>query len=187
VTLSGPLAASQALPQLKQCLHYDPDSSSCKKTHRILKGLAKSVTQIDNFVAGSTWRSAVNHLVGTPSKPSVIEAFDETLASYQSSFPAALSTPAARRLSEPRRKLYSAACKALTELGETAKAQPYCDETLLMKADDVDGLVGRAEGLMKAEDWEAAVRTLEQAFAATGQSSQDVSRCADPSPSSVRL
>lgn len=170
-----PPTASQTLPQLKQCLHYDPDSASCKKAFRLLKGLAKTITQIDNFVAGGSWRSAINHLVGTPSKPSVLEAFDETLASYQSTFPAALATPAALKLSEPRRKLYAATCKALTELGETAKAQPYCDETLRMKADDVDGLVGKAEGLMKAEDWEQAVRVFDQAFEATGRSSQDVS------------
>lgn len=169
-------AASQTLPQLKQCLHYDPDSSTCLKAHRLLKSLAKSIAQIENFLAGSSWRSAVNHLVGTPSKVSVIETFDETFEKYASDFPASLAKSGKEtlRLSEPRRKLFAGACKALTELGEFSKAAVYCDETLAMQADDVDGLVGKAEGLMKAESWEEAVRVLERAFEATGRSSQDV-------------
>jgi len=47
-----------------------------------------------------------------------------------------------------------------------------------MSSEDVDGLVGRGEKLMKDENWEEAVRVLDRAFEASGRSSQDVSRVA---------
>ena len=47
-----------------------------------------------------------------------------------------------------------------------------------MSSEDVDGLVGRGEKLMKDENWEEAVRVFDRAFEASGRSSQDVSRVA---------
>lgn len=40
---------------------------------------------------------------------------------------------------------------------------------------DVEGLVGRAEVLIKKEEWEEAVRVLEKAFDQSGRSRRDVS------------
>jgi hypothetical protein len=37
------------------------------------------------------------------------------------------------------------------------------------------GLVGKAEGLLLKEEWEEAVRVMEQAFEAGGRSNRDVS------------
>lgn len=61
-------------------------------------------------------------------------------------------------------------------VGEAKKAKEFCEETLRMKKDDVDGLVGRGEAQLMEEAYEEAVRTLNQAFEASGRSSQDVSR-----------
>jgi DnaJ family protein C protein 3 len=53
----------------------------------------------------------------------------------------------------------------------------WCEELLGMRGceNDVEGLVGRAEGLMKKEEWPEAVRVLEKAFEESGRSRRDVS------------
>jgi hypothetical protein len=43
------------------------------------------------------------------------------------------------------------------------------------QGEDVDGLVGRGEALLKKEDWEGAVRTFEKALKGSGGGDRDVS------------
>ncbi|CED84048.1 dsRNA-activated protein kinase inhibitor P58, contains TPR and DnaJ domains [Phaffia rhodozyma] len=167
---------SPTLPQLKQCLHYDPDSKPCKKAFKELKALSKQVTQSTNFISGSSWRAALNILRGTANKPSLLTTFDELLAKYQESSFQGIFPPSVdlKKISSPRLALWEAACKAHVQLGEVKKAKDACEEVLLMDEESVDGLVGKAEGLLKDEEWEQAVRVLERAFEIGGRSNQDV-------------
>lgn len=154
------------MPQLKQCLHYDPDSPTCKKAFKLLKSLSKSIVQANNFLSSNTsWRPLLKILLP------LLTSFDEAMNSYAQYLPLD-----AKLKSEPRRRLWAAACKAYVQIEQPKKAEEFCEETLKMSPEDVDGLVGRGEKLMKDEDWEEAVRVFDRAFEISGRSSQDVSR-----------
>jgi DnaJ family protein C protein 3 len=73
--------------------------------------------------------------------------------------------------------LVRALCKAYTEMGVERETKCWCEELLLMQGceNDVEGLVGRAERLMRKEEWEEALRVSEKAFEESGRSRQDVS------------
>ena len=161
-------AAGGTLPQLKQCLHYDPDSPSCKKAFKQFKALAKAITQTNNFLSSNnSWRPLLKVLIP------LLTSFDEAIDAYAQYLP-----PDAKVKSEPRRRLWAGACKAYVQIDQINKAMPYCEETLKMSPEDMDALVGKGEKLMKDESWEEAVRVLNQAFELSGRSSQDVSRLA---------
>lgn len=166
ISSTDPAAAGGTLPQLKQCLHYDPDSPTCKKAFKQFKALAKAITQSNNFLsAGNAWRPLLKILVP------LLTSFDEAIDAYAQYLP-----PDAKIKSEPRRRLWAGACKAYVQIEQITKAVPFCEETLKMSPEDMDGLVGRGEKLMKDENWEEAVRVLNKAFELSGRSSQDVSR-----------
>lgn len=134
--------------------------------------MTKQLTKIQNFLDGNSFRPALNLIL-----PLMAE-FDALLETYHAAgrFPPALAEDAVKLWSDVRLRLYSGACRAGYMLPESAKRfGPWCDAALTMKEDDVDGLVGKGERLLKEESWEEAVRTLEAAFEAGGRSSQDVS------------
>jgi DnaJ family protein C protein 3 len=80
------------------------------------------------------------------------------------------------RVSHGRQVLVRALCKAYTQLGIMRETERWCEELLKMQGceNDAEGLVGRAEGLAKKEEWEEAARVLEKAFEESGRQRRDV-------------
>jgi DnaJ homolog subfamily C member 3 len=48
---------------LKQCLHYDPDSKTCLKLHRLVKGLDKNFKSLDTLLEKEDWKGIVRLLL----------------------------------------------------------------------------------------------------------------------------
>lgn len=96
-----------------------------------------------------------------------------------------ITLPNAAKHSPPRQILVRTLCKSYTHLVDAAPSSEeykkqtahWCDELLSLEgcAEDVDGLVGHAEGLLVQEEWEQAVRVLEKAFEVSGRSDRAVS------------
>ena len=84
--------------------------------------------------------------------------------------------PDVMRVSHRRQVLVRALCKAHTQMGTMREAARWCEELLGMHGceNDAEGLIGRAEGLMKKEEYEQAMRALEKAFEETGRTRRDV-------------
>ena len=56
---------SPAMPTLKQCLHYDPDSPKCLKMHRMVKAFDKSFKNLDKSFNNEDWRGVMKLLLGS--------------------------------------------------------------------------------------------------------------------------
>lgn len=56
-------------------------------------------------------------------------------------------------------------------MGTMREAERWCEELLGMRGceNDAEGLIGRAEALIKKEEYEQAKRVLEKAFEETGR------------------
>jgi len=177
----NPGEQSPALSTLKQCLHYDPDSSQCLPAHRLVKSFDKSFKNLEKHISSEDWRAVVKLLASeSGSKDGLAASFDAALDAHMTraalSLPAAIPLPAAKRLSPRREAILRALCRSYVKLNELKKCQRWCDALLEMEGlqDDADGLIGRGEVLMMNEEWEEAVRVLERAFEASGRSDREV-------------
>jgi DnaJ family protein C protein 3 len=146
--------------------------------HKLLRTLDKETTKARNFVDGGSFRPAIKILEGPDG---LLAKFDKILE--EGSLPSAIDgivyLPAqfnGKAKSASRLGLYAMACKAAVGVGDlrAEKGGKWCDVVYTMDNENVDGLVGRGEGLLKEEKWEEAVRVFEKAFENGGRSSQDV-------------
>jgi DnaJ homolog subfamily C member 3 len=170
-----------ALNTLKQCLRNDPDSKPCKAAHRLLKSLDKALAKVEKLLGEDNWRGVVNAVVGTSSAEAfpgsaLLKQFDDALDEHFPPASAAGLRVDARQASPRRAYLLRAACRAYAGLGRAAQGAPYCEQLLAMegRAEDVDGLVGRAEAHAAREEWEESVRAFERAWEASGRSDRGV-------------
>ncbi|EJD00714.1 TPR-like protein [Fomitiporia mediterranea MF3/22] len=166
----------QAASALKQCLHFDPDSAKCAKMHKKLKKFDKDFEKLNALREANDWRGLVTHLFGsnakeTPPGSGFAAQFDAEVAKVE--VPSNI-TPL--RTSERRKDVVRALCVAYVRLEQPKRSEWWCEELLRFEgnAEDIDGLVGRAEMMMVNEKWEEAVRTFEKAFELSGRSNQDI-------------
>jgi DnaJ family protein C protein 3 len=92
--------------------------------------------------------------------------------------------PLVTKISPQRQVLVKALCKSYTRLADVVKSsteykrqmEKWCEELLTLdgRQEDLDGLVGRAEALLAKQEFEEAVRALEQAFETSGRGDRDV-------------
>jgi DnaJ family protein C protein 3 len=167
------LGSPTAMNHIKQCLHYDPDSKSCKRVHKLLRSLEKDTAKARNFVEGSSWRQAIKVLDG------VLARFEKALDEASQSQDGVMYLPKQfhpKTKSQTRLDLYTMACKAAVGANELRKdkGMRWCDEVLAMDEGNADALAAQGERLMKEEKWEEALRVLERAFENSGRR-QDVS------------
>ncbi|OBZ65503.1 DnaJ subfamily C member 3 [Grifola frondosa] len=173
---------SPALSTLKQCLHYDPDSSQCLPAHRLVKAFDKSFKNLDKLLEAEDWRGIVKLLAGSSEGDGdgFVAKFDAALDAHVTraalDIPSFVPLPNARHTSPRRAVLLRALCNAHVKLGDARRGERWCEALLEMEGlqDDADGLIGRAEALMIKEEWEEAVRVLERAFEASGRSSREI-------------
>jgi DnaJ family protein C protein 3 len=171
------IGSGDAMNHIKKCLHYDPDSKSCKKVHKTLRGLQKDTDKARKFVESSQWRQAVKILDGPGGLLARFEsAYDEAMGSegYLSErIPAASMSKSS---SQARLDLYGLAIKAAIGANDFGKRTTKWSEIVLeMDEENVDALIAKGERQLKDESWDQAVQTFNRAFELTGQSSQDVS------------
>lgn len=185
-----------AMNSLKQCLHYDPDSKPCLKLHRLVKAFERGFAKLEELQMKEDWRGIVLLLTAPGKNNDLMRRFDEALqenTSRESILPPELAipqpTPGSKHKADPPIPLPNATkssprriilvrvlCKAYTQLNNLPKAEPWCQELLTLDGceSDVDGLVGHAEGLLKKEEYEEAVKVFTEAFEASGRQNRDV-------------
>lgn len=156
---------TSALNELKKCLHSDPDNKACKKLHRTWRAQGKALQQAHNFVNGGKPRKAINLLRGTADEPGLIPAFE---AALDEAVKTGVIAPQfqAREKSAPRRELLSLGCRATVDAQDfgSRAGKAWCEALLQLEPDNESALVFEGERLLKAEDWEGAVRALQRAF-----------------------
>lgn len=171
------LGSSTAMSHIKQCLHYDPDSKPCKKVHKLLRSFEKDTAKARNFIEGGAWKQGIKILDG---EDGLLAKFERALADASSPQEGVTYLPpqfSPKTKSQTRLELYALACKAAVGANELKKDKgaKWCEEALAMDENNIDGLVGRGEKLLKEEKWDEALRVFEAAFEQSGRSSQDVS------------
>lgn len=168
---------STALTTLKQCLHFDPDSSQCLPAHRLVKSLNKSFKKLEKSMEKEDWAAVSDQLSG---KTGFIASYESALEQHTSraalGLPPAIPLPSAKRTSPRRAALLKAICRSYMKKNDAGRGERWCNALLEMEGmeDDSDALIVRADALLAKEEWEEAVRVLERAFEASGRSNREI-------------
>lgn len=166
---------AHAMTALKQCLHHDPDNKECRTAHRLSKAQIKELEKLEKFDQAANPKGVLRLLMGYQDTIGLIAKFDEELAkaTVHMALPAGVDST---KISEPRKMLYRAACKAYSRDGQHAKGTTVCEVVLSMDPNDPDALMSKGDMALAKEEWEDAVRAYEKAFEASGRASQEVRR-----------
>lgn len=172
---------TDSLQSIKRCLSSDPDSKGCRSAFKAFKALEKELAKLRNWVEGGRWTEAAVILAGSSNSDGVIHTVKTLLATYQLPLPSSPNSPAPLiasvkldHASPLLNSLLSTLCRAYISLGQTKKSGMACEAILERRPDDIWGLVGKGERLSAEENWEEAVRVLNDAFEASGKSDRDV-------------
>lgn len=171
-----------SLASLKRCLSSDPESKVCRVAFKAMKSLEKELAKLRNWIESGRWGEATLVLKGTGGVGGAINNLEALIARYQSPLPGSStpsplpSSPTLAYNSPLLTSLYSTLCRAYVTLNQHRRSSEACEEVLKRNPDDLWGMVGRGERLMSEENWEEAVRVLNDAFEKTGRADRDVSR-----------
>lgn len=150
----------RGLGQVKKCLQSDPDSKECRKLHREQKSIVKSLEKLNVLLEKRQFASAVKILMPNPSEEEV-----GLLAEVKD------NVEAARRAGTIHEKagsmlytnLLEQTCECYIGMNNYKKAAPYCREALELNPTSLHGLLHRAQVQLDAENYDAAIATLNTA------------------------
>ncbi|KAG5952440.1 hypothetical protein E4U53_000868 [Claviceps sorghi] len=156
-TFYGLADLDSGLAQLRKCLHSDPESKSCKNLHKQEKRVQKAVIKVEGQLNRGQITTAGRALIGTADElgllPDLRVQIDELKREGR--------IPAHSRI-KLYEKLVEMVCQAYFESNHK-EASKYCEEALQIDAESFWGLLYEGKSLLKREEFEMAIRTLEKA------------------------
>lgn len=145
------------LAQIRKCLHSDPESKVCKALHKQEKAFHKKFGRAEGQLKKGQSTTAGRTIVGTSEEAGLLAIAKEQFDALAKD--GMIPTHASSRLHST---LTEMACQAYTESSHKNTAQ-YCDETLTLNPDSFWGLLHKGKALLKQDEFEAAIQTLNQA------------------------
>ena len=156
---------------LKQCLHYDPDSKECFAARRLVKNFGKTFEKLESLLNSEDWKGTINLLEkgGFPNK--FDQALDAETAQEVLGLPPWLTLTPSRKFSPRREIILRGLCKAYVHIGQPKKGETWCQSLGQRQGgeEDADALLGQGEALLANEEYEEAVRIMEKAWDACGR------------------
>ncbi|KAF4121571.1 DnaJ-like protein subfamily C member 3 [Geosmithia morbida] len=163
-------ALDKGVDQARKCLHSDPESKVCKKLLKQEKAIQKAYAKIITQLERGQMTTAGRALVGHGEESGLINDINDQIAALRKagSIPESVSS-----------RLYQHAiemtCQAYSESNHK-DATKYCTETIDLDAKSFWGLLHQGKSQLRSEDWEAAIRTLQEAAEAHPDKKEQVDR-----------
>lgn len=156
----GLVDMDRGLSQVKKCLHSDPDSKACKSLHREMKSVIKNVDKLHSLTSKKQYASAAKLLVGssTEEDPGLLAEVKQNIASGREA--GYIHTKAEAGLYT---YLLNGVCECYVSMKSHKKAAPYCKEALERDQFSLYGLLHQAHNQLEAENYDAAIATLNTA------------------------
>ena len=164
-------SADSAMNNLKQCLHYDPDSKECFTARRLVKNFGKTFDKLQDLINGEDWKEVVNLLGKGTFTSKFDQALDAETTQEVLGLPPWLTLTPPRKSSPRREVILRSLCKAYVRIGQPKKGEAWCQDLGQMRggSEDADALLGQGEVLLANEQYEEAVRVMEKAWDACGR------------------
>jgi DnaJ family protein C protein 3 len=119
-------STDSAMNNLKQCLHYDPDSKECFAARRLVKNFGKTFDKLQNLLNSEDWKGAISLLEkgGFPNKYD--QALDAETTREVLGLPPWLSLTPPRKSSPRREVILRGLCKSYVRIGQPKKGAEWC-------------------------------------------------------------
>ena len=149
----------KGLQQIAKCLQSDPDSKACMKLRRREKALTKQMHNLLQAMDSRRYNDAIKLLVRqSEDEPGLLqEVKDDTTAYREQGYIHAKSPETLYG------QLVELACEAYMEMNNHKRAQSYCTEALTYNPTSLPAMLSRAKKQIADDDFEAAIRTLNDA------------------------
>ena len=148
----------KGIEQMRKCLRSDPDSKACSKLFRREKQLDKTLKQVRSLAEKRQFNSAVKLLVATGDDQGLIKDVQDEVKEAKEAGLIHANSP-----DDLSNTLIELACELYTEMNNRKKASPFCTAALVGNPHSIHALVHQAQNQLDAEDWEAAINTLNTA------------------------
>ncbi|OAL38801.1 hypothetical protein AYO20_02007 [Fonsecaea nubica] len=148
------------IDQVKKCLHSDPDSKPCKSLFREEKSVMKQIEQVQSLFDKRQFNSASKVLVGkgTDDEPGLLSQLQSNVASHRTNGIIHAKAP-----SDLYVDMLEKTCEAFMTMNNLNKAGKFCSEVHALKPSSLHGLLYQAQRHMDAENFDAAISTLNTA------------------------
>ncbi|KAF2470323.1 TPR-like protein [Lindgomyces ingoldianus] len=148
----------KGLRHIAQCLQSDPDSKACMKLRRREKNLEKDLKKLRQLFEKRQFVSSTKLLVPHGEDAGLLQEVRDDYKTYAEQGYIYKNSPEGLYSS-----LLEMTCEAYMEMNNMKKATPYCTEAVKLNPRSLYGLINQAQAELDADDFEAAIRTLESA------------------------
>ena len=154
----------RGLDAVKKCLRNDPDSKSCNKLYKKQKKIQKTLRRAEEQEQKKSY-SSVTKILATVSEdePGLIDLVKDDMREYRQD---GIIHPKAPE--DLLSKLLEMTCNAYIEMNNYKRGQPFCTDLLAHNHQALPGLLHKAQAQLDADDFEGAIRTLNEARDAPG-------------------
>ncbi|KZF21938.1 DnaJ domain-containing protein [Xylona heveae TC161] len=148
----------RGMAQIRKCLHSDPDSKPCSRLFRQEKTLSKTLGKLTQLMEKRQFAAAAKLLVPSGDDRGLIQEIRDTVKALVDE-----GTIHPKASSELLSRALEMTCEAYTEMGNAKKGSPYCTEVLSYNPNSLAGLLSKATKQLDADEFEAAINTLNHA------------------------
>ncbi|EHL02483.1 putative DnaJ like protein subfamily C member 3 [Glarea lozoyensis 74030] len=152
ITYYGLADSERGMDQLRKCLHGDPDSKSCKKLYRKMKNLEKAFAKVNKSFEKKQYASSLKVLLPVGEDAGLVQDIKDDVKELKESGIIPENAP-----NTLEGRVVEMVCEAYFE------AIPWCDQALTYYEHSLHGLMSQAQRHMEADNFEAAIETLNTA------------------------
>ncbi|KAL0936680.1 NB-ARC and TPR domain protein [Colletotrichum truncatum] len=157
ITFYGLGDLQNAMAQTRKCLHSDPDSKPCKKLLKQQKAIDKTLARVTKAFDKSQPMTGVKLLIDSADDTGLITDIKNQLEELRAD-----GTVPATAQSALYTRVMEMACQGYYDMN-SKKAKQYCEDVIALDSKSFYGLLYRAKTMMEKEEYEAAIRSLEEA------------------------
>ncbi|KUJ10620.1 TPR-like protein [Mollisia scopiformis] len=155
ITYYGLADLEHGMDQMRKCLHSDPDSKKCKKLYRREKTLDKQLAAIKKHMEKKQYASAVKLLLPAGEDVGLVQDVKDDVKEFREAGTIPEHAP-----NELESSIVQMVCEAYHEMKNSKKAVTWCDEALTLDEHALYGLLNKAQRHMEAENFDAAIASL---------------------------
>ncbi|KAG7107174.1 DnaJ subfamily C member 3 like protein [Verticillium longisporum] len=148
---------NNGMAQIRKCLHSDPDSKPCKKMLKQQKVIDKTLAKVTKAFEKNQPMTGVKMLIDNGEDAGLITNIKSQVEELKQDGTIPANAPSALYM-----RVVDLACEGYYEMN-SKKTKQYCDNALALNEQSFYGLLHRAREQMDKEEFEDAVRTLEEA------------------------
>ncbi|KAH9819829.1 dnaJ homolog-like protein subfamily C member 3 [Teratosphaeria destructans] len=143
---------------VSKCLQNDPDNKPCAKLRKAEKAIERTLKKVNSLSERRQFASAVKLLVPTSEDPGLLQDVKDDIKQWREA--GYIHPKAPDTLYE---NLVEKTCEAYIEMNNLKKAQVYCEEALTYNPTCLPALIGKAQKLIEADEFDQAIHVINQA------------------------